>query len=181
LRGEDVYQANATLREELAPKRGAKLFSPVDGSGTHRTAVVARHIAVSEAIERWALLTVLREDRGEKYGFGVDPTSNGMAAFPGILARQARRFAWLEAVERYCLFAWWEGRAEGGFIKTQWEGVSGVEIHGPFDARKVRVVVLFARTESGRYAYGHAAGENFAQATAVALFKRLRSVGRRAL
>ena len=58
LRGEGGFQANATLREKLAPKRGAKLFSPVDGSGTHRTAVVARHIAVSEAIERWPWIPV---------------------------------------------------------------------------------------------------------------------------
>ena len=61
LRGQSVFQANATLSADLAPRRAAQLFSPVDGSGTHRLPAVARHIAVSEALERWALLSRLTE------------------------------------------------------------------------------------------------------------------------
>lgn len=156
-RGQQTYEANACLRAALAPKRASHLFGSVHGSGTHKVAAIARHIAVSEAMERWALIEGLAEGRGKKWGLGVDPTSNGFAAYPGIAPRQARRFAVREAIERWCLFAWWEGllRSEQAVVPAS--GVEGTRICGPFPCI---VILVHSEVQSGIHAYGVAAGTN---------------------
>ena len=161
LRGRRMIQANAWLTPGLVKKQTRGLYSSADGTGTHTVPSVARHKAVSEALERWAFHTVVRSEQAGEFGFDIDPSSNGMAAFPGILRRHARRSAMLEAVERYCLIAWWEGAAEGRMFQTDWPGVSAVAIDGPFGGV---TVIAFARTEWGGYAYGHAAEESFGAA-----------------
>lgn len=159
--GRRMIQANARLTSGLTPKRPLSIYSDADGSGTHPRASVARHMAVSEALERWAFHTTVRSSHAAEFGFDVDPSSNGMSAFPGIVPRNARRKAMLEAVERYSLISWWEGRAEGHRFETDWPGVSAVAIDGPFGGV---TVIAFARTEYGGYAYGHAAEESFGAA-----------------
>ena len=159
--GRRMIQANARLSAGLTPKRTLSIYSDADGSGTHPRASVARHMAVSEALERWAFHSVVRSERAAEFGFDVDPSSNGMSAFPGIVRSNARRKAMLEAVERYSLISWWEGRAKGRLFETDWPGVSAVAIDGPFGGV---TVITFARTEYGGYAYGHAAEESFGAA-----------------
>lgn len=161
VRGRGLIQANAWLTPGLVKKRTSGLYSNADGTGTHAVPSVARHKAVSEALERWAFHSVARSDRAEEFGFDIDPTSNGMSAFPGFLRRQARRSAVLEAVERYCLIAWWEGMIPGRKFDTDWPGVSAVAIDGPFGGV---TVIAYAKTEWGGYAYGHAAEESFGAA-----------------
>jgi ribosomal protein S12 methylthiotransferase accessory factor YcaO len=159
--GRRMIQANAWLSAGLTPRRALSIYSDADGSGTHPRASVARHMAVSEALERWAFHATVRSARAEEFGFDVDPSSNGMSAFPGIVRTHARRKALLESVERYCLMSWWEGRAEGRMFETDWPGVSAAAIDGPFGGV---TVITFARTEYGGYAYGHAAEASFGAA-----------------
>jgi hypothetical protein len=161
VRGRRVFQANASLTDGLVRKRTPGLYGKADGTGTHPVASIACHKAVSEALERWAFYATVRSDRAADYGFDIDPSSNGMSAYPGLLRRQARRSAVLEAVERFCLIGWWEGRLEGRLFDTDWPGVNAVAIDGPFGGV---TVVTFARTEWGGYAYGHAAEESFSGA-----------------
>jgi hypothetical protein len=159
--GRRMIQANACLTAGLTPRRPLSIYSDADGSGTHPRASVARHMAVSEALERWAFHSVVRSPRAAEFGFDVDPSSNGMSAFPGLVRGQARRKALLEAVERFSLISWWEGRATGRLFETDWPGVSAVAIDGPFGGV---TVVAFARTDYGGFAYGHAAEESFGAA-----------------
>ena len=159
--GRRMIQANARLSAGLTPRRAMSIYSDADGSGTHPRASVARHMAVSEALERWAFHSVVRSARASEFGFDVDPSSNGMSAFPGLVRTDARRKAMLEAVERFSLISWWEGRAEGRLFETDWPGVSAVAIDGPFGGV---TVIAFARTDYGGYAYGHAAEESFGAA-----------------
>jgi hypothetical protein len=161
VRGRKLIQANARLVSGLTRKRARTIYSDADGTGTHPVASVARHIAVSEALERWAFHATVRSERAAQFGFDVDPSSNGMSAFPGIFRRDARRKAVLEAVERFCVLAWWEGRAEGHLIETDWPGVSAVAIDGPFGGV---ATIAFTRTDWGAYAYGHAAEESIGAA-----------------
>jgi hypothetical protein len=161
VRGRRVILANATLARGLVKKGPLSLFSDADGTGTHPVASVARHKAVSEALERWAFHATVRSEQAEQFGFDVDPSTCGMSAFPGLLRRQARRSAVLEAVERFSLIEWWEGRMSGRRFETDWPGVSAVAIDGPFGGV---TVVVFARTEWGGYVYGHAAEESFSAA-----------------
>jgi len=159
--GRRMIQANARLSAGLTPRRALSIYSDADGSGTHPRASVARHMAVSEALERWAFHSVVRSPQAAEFGFDVDPSSNGMSAFPGLVRSNARRKAMLESVERYSLIAWWEGRAAGRPFETDWPGVSAVAIDGPFGGV---TVIVYARTEFGGYAYGHAAEESFGAA-----------------
>src|SRR5688500_16710411 len=145
----------------LVSKGPLALFSDADGTGTHRVASVARHKAVSEAMERWAFHTIVRSDRAAEFGFDIDRSTTGMSAYPGLLRRQARRSALLESVERFSLAAWWEGRLAGDRFDTDWPGVSAIAINGPFGGV---TVVAYARTDWGGYVYGHAAEESFGAA-----------------
>jgi len=105
-----MFQANAFMRTGLLATRSSRaVYSDAAGSGTHASPMVARFMAISEAMERWAYHATALSPERTAYGFDVDPMSNGMAAFPGFFAIQARRKAYLEAVERFSIIAWWEG------------------------------------------------------------------------
>ena len=161
MRGRRMVQANARLTPGLVRRRPPGLYSDADGTGTHPVAGIARHIAVSEALERWAFHAVVRSERAAEFGFDVDPSSNGMSAFPGLFRREARRRAVLEGIERFCLVGWWEGMLPGRPVATDWPGVSAVAIEGPFGGV---TAVVHARTGLGGHAYGHAAEESIGAA-----------------
>jgi len=162
VRGRQMIQANAWLTPGLAQVRSPSgLYSNADGTGTDPVLSVARHKAVSEAMERWAFHTIGRSSHAAEFGFDIDPSTNGMSAFPGLLRRQARRSAVLEAVERFSLIAWWDGLIDGQAFDTDWPGVSAIGINGPFGGV---TVVTFARTEWGGHIYGHAAEESLGAA-----------------
>jgi hypothetical protein len=161
VRGRPAVLANATLVPGLTRKGSLTLFGNVDGTGVDRIASVARHKAVSEALERWAFFATVHSERAEEFGFFADSSTTGMSAFPGLVRRQARRSAVLEAVERYSLVAWWEGLAAAQAIETDWPGISAIAIEGPFGGV---TVVAYAQTAWGGYVYGHAAEESFGAA-----------------
>jgi hypothetical protein len=160
VRGRPWFQANAYLKRGCTPDRGPGLYSDADGSGANRCPVKAQHMAISEAMERWAYHTTVNSADAAVYGFDVDPSTNGMAAFPGVLARQARRRSYLEAVERFSIISWWDGLAEGRLISTDWPDVDAVLINGPAGGF---TAVTFTETKDG-YALGHAADESIGAA-----------------
>lgn len=161
VRGRHVFLANARLSSGLVQKGPCVLFSDADGTGTHSLLSVARHKAVSEALERWAFHSTVTSERASRYGFDLDPSTTGMAAFPGLLQRQARRSAVLEAVERFSLCAWWDGLVPGQPFLTDWPGVSAIAIDGPFGGV---TAIVWAQTDWGGYVYGHAAEESIGAA-----------------
>src|SRR3954469_6692826 len=69
VRGRRMILANATLKPGLVQKGPLSLFSDADGTGTHPTATIARHKAVSEAMERWAFHSLVRSERAPEFGF----------------------------------------------------------------------------------------------------------------
>ncbi|MDI1320620.1 MAG: hypothetical protein PSW75_10575 [bacterium] len=157
--GERRFLANAYLRPGLVPPREDRsLYSQANGSGTAASPMVARFMAVSEAMERWAQAQLHAGPERSKYGFDVDPSSNGLAAFPGLWRRQARSGAMLEAAERFNLLNWWEGRLSALESETRWPGVRAAIICS--EAPGI-TVILFRRTEAGFVAYGHAAAMDF--------------------
>jgi hypothetical protein len=146
------FLANAYLTPGLIPvMKPGSVYSCAHGSGTAGSPMVARFIAISEAMERWAHAAV---SGGSNYGFAVDPSSNGMAAFPGLFAREARTNALLEAAERFNLLNWWEGRLPALESSTRWPEVRSVTICS--EAPGI-TIILFRPTAAGFIAYGHAA------------------------
>lgn len=157
--GKRGFLANAYLVKDLAGNReGNTLYSRANGSGTDASPMVARFKAVSEAMERWAHWEMHTSPERHKYGFDVDPSSNGLSAFPGLWGRQAREGAQLEATERFNLLNWWEGRLTAFESETRWPGVRAATICSQAPGI---TVILFKRTEAGFVAYGHAAAMDF--------------------
>ncbi len=158
--GRRMFQANAWLASGvIGTRRRLTLYSDADGTGTAELPMVARHMAISEALERWAFhATVETEDRAV-YGFDVDESSNGMAAYPGWIRGQARRRALMEAVERSSVIAWWEGLSDGEVRATEWPGISALVLPSPIGFGVT--VVAFRETRPGAFAYGHGASTDF--------------------
>lgn len=160
--GARVFSAQATLRDELMPSRLVRqLWSSADGGGTAASPLLARVKAVSEALERWAHWTLHASPEAARYGFDVDPSSNGLAAFPGLLARQSRRPALLEAAERFNLLHWWEGHLPARWRESPWPGIDAMVIES---AAPGVTVVLHRFDAPGQHAFGHAAGATFLEA-----------------
>lgn len=160
--GRREFLANAYLKSGLGEQRAEwQLFSPAHGSGVATSPMIARFMAVSEAMERWAHWRLHASEDRAKYGFDADPSSNGMAAFPGVFRRQARQAAMMEASERFNLLHWWEGQLPAAESDTHWPGVRAATICS--EAPGV-TVILFKRMAEGFTAYGHGAALDFASA-----------------
>lgn len=172
------FEANAYLRpEHTAGLWHRHVFGSASGSGTDRSPLVARFKAISEALERWAHWATFSAPEAERYGFDVDPSSNGMAAFPGLFARQARGAALMEATERFNLLNWWEGRLAATAAETPWRGVDAFAIESDLPGA---TVILHRRSERGHHAFGHASRPTFAgacEAAAIEMERHETAVG----
>jgi len=160
--GRREFLANAYLQPGLITSEWKfEMFSPASGSGVASSPMVARFMAISEAMERWAHWQLSAGSGAGSYGFDVDPSSNGMAAFPGLWRRQARTAALMEAAERFNLLNWWEGHLAAAETATEWPGVRAAVI---CSAVPGLTVILFRRTPEGLVAYGHASATTYAAA-----------------
>ena len=121
--------------------------------------MVARYMAISETMERWAYRVKVRATDRELYGFDIDESSNGMAAFPGLFRTEARRRAMLEAVERASIIAWWEGAIDGEVRSTEWPGISALVLPSPIGFGVT--VVAFREVRPDCFAYGQGAAVNY--------------------
>jgi hypothetical protein len=158
--GRPMFQANAWLSDRVAThRRRYALYSDADGTGVAPAAIIAQHMAISEAIERWAYRAKVRAPDRELYGFDVDESSNGMAAFPGLFATEARRRAQLEAVERSSIIAWWEGLIDGDLRPTEWPGITALVL--PSLIHVGITVVAFREFRPGCFAYGQGAAATY--------------------
>lgn len=156
------FQSCAFLRPGLGGKKAPELYGAADGTGSAPTPALAEHIAISEAIERWAYYETLRNGDRSRYGFLVDKSSNGMSAFPGF-AWQARRRARFEALERFALIGWWDRRLSATIHRAPYPDVGLIRIEHGQDSGEV--VILYHKAPTGFVAYGHAAGSSLGSAT----------------
>ena len=158
--GRQQFQVCAWLRPELGGNVDTQLFGGAAGTGTAPSMMVARFMAISEALERWAHRACATA-AAPQYGFEVDPSSNGMAAFPGLTTRPVRLRARQEAFERLALLSWWERGTTARRCATAWPEVNAVELAAPDG---VSMVIVHTRSAQGHFAYGHAAAADFAAA-----------------
>lgn len=165
------FQAHARLEDGLVPSPRHQCFGDYHGTGTHGTAAGASHLAISEALERWAYHSMLSAGGRRRFGLDVDPTSNGFAACPGLAASSARESALFEAIARFCLSAWWEGRLASRWMQTDWPGIDAVCIPAPQGGF---TVVLTKLSSHGLHAYGHGAAPTFTGACERAMLELAR-------
>jgi len=172
--GKQAHQANAYLAAGLIRSKPAlSVYGNADGTGASNSAQVARHMAISEALERWAFYDLSAGDESSKYGFDVDNSTNGMAAFPGLFKFQARKRAHLEALERWALVSWWSGLMHASVVGDAMLGVTALRLeHG---AKFGEVAILFRRSAAGHVSYGYSAGSTFRTAAARAAVELARN------
>jgi len=170
--GTQSYQSLAFLKPGLVDKAPYVMYGSADGAGNADIAAVAQHKAISEALERWALVETRRSGNDSLYGFDIDRCSNGMAAYPGF-AWQAKRQARLEALERFALIGWWGGYLPAHERPSGFPNISMLRIdHGQEGGE---VVVVCHKTAAGFYSYGHSSGSTLAAATSKALVELARN------
>ncbi|MGZ0707569.1 hypothetical protein ACWPKO_04445 [Coraliomargarita sp. W4R53] len=129
-------------------------------------------MAISEAMEHWAVYHCRGALRSGLGGIDIDGSSNGFAAYPGLFRRQTRPVAYRESIERHCLICWWEGLLKHQCIEAPRPGVSALLIENPFSSHSV--VVLWSETPRGAsYAFG--AGTNVPHAIKRALVELSRT------
>ena len=172
--GRQEHQANAYLSPGLIRgKPMMSVYGNADGTGSNRSAQVARHMAISEALERWAFWETSNGPDAAQFGFDVDNSTNGMAAYPGLFKGQARRRAYHEALERWALISWWSGHMRASIVGDAMLGVTALRLeHG---AKFGEVALLFRRSAAGHVSYGYSAGSTFKTAVARAAVELARN------
>lgn len=162
--GTKVYTANTYLQNKFIPdwKPINYLYSTCDGSGTSKFENLAIYKSISEAFER---LAFYQNFDSTIYGFDIDCSTNGMAAFPGISRSSARAIAFEEAVERWSLSAFWRGSLSIQKIEHI-ESITYLYFRTPFS--KISFLISYTDIElhgekpplNSFRAYGFAAGKN---------------------
>lgn len=172
--GRQAHQANAYLAPGLIRgKTELSVYGNADGTGASDSAQVARHMAISEALERWAFYEKSQGPDAAKYGFDVDSSTNGMAAFPGFFRSQARKRAYYEALERWALVSWWSGHMRAAVVRDGLFGVTALRLE--HSANFGEVAILFRRSAAGHVSYGYSAGSTFHSAAARAAVELARN------
>jgi len=169
------WEAMAYLKKGLI-QRGSnlqfKIYGLCDGGGTSASRATACHIAVSEALERWAWAASSRDPSlSSAAGLDLDPSTNGWAAYPGPFSNFARQRAYLEAVERWSLLAWWNGQIGHELLPNR-DGA--IRLLSPMS--DAAVVILTKKIPHVGYAYGFAGGSDIAAAhrrASVELFRNI--------
>jgi hypothetical protein len=156
--GKKCVQAVAFLRKDIIPEgaRSKTLTEQPDGAGSHQITQIACHMAVSEALERWAVFHCRAYPESSKCGLEYDHSSNGFAAYPGLWGRQTRKAAFRESIERHCLICWWEGLLAHHPLPDLQPDIRVIQIENPFSRHAV--VVMWGMDE-GRHIFAFGAGE----------------------
>jgi hypothetical protein len=167
------YTANAWLSEDLHLSTGQQeVFSEAGGSGTDRYRSVAQYKAISEALERWCYHYLMQIGHTRAYGFNLDGSTSGMAAYPGLFAFQARRRAKLEAEERFCVKHWWLGYLDS--VTESLGDCHAVYLENPISASTV--ALTWRSFADGRWGYGTAAANRAKAAVEGARIEMERSI-----
>lgn len=153
------YRFDAFLLENLRPSA----VHEADGIGSAAARPVARAAAISEAMESWAYWDRSQSAMRDYYGFSIEDSRRGMAAFPGVFTLRAREHARADAMVRYALLNWWEGRLEHSVLAGPPEAEKVLEIELP-DSREVALLTFHDNPSSGLRTYGCGVAKDLATA-----------------
>ena len=160
IRGRHVWHASANLVNSMPRKTGNLFYDNVDGNGASPSRQIAHYCAISEALERWAYFDFV-ESGSNREAFKLDPSTSGMAAFPGIGSASARLPALIEATERNVLMSWWEGRGEHFYLSLP--DLSGIRII--HNLNSFPVVILWVDLPDTHFrCYGFSSGKDLESA-----------------
>ncbi len=170
----EQFEALAELSKKLKPTwiPESNIYSNCDGSGTSKFSNVAIHKAISEALERWAFYETI-DTKSSMFLFDENPSTTGMAAFPGITHGQARKNAIFEASERWALHEFWRGNLPILEHSSAIANLSHYEI--VTDLKDVKISLLCLRKEN-QFLYSFAADSSLAESLKHSLVELSRNV-----
>jgi hypothetical protein len=175
------FEVYAYLRKELRPSWLKKpgLYGDPDGTGTSPSRARATYKAISEALERWAFYSVVDSKEAGRFGFKLEPTTTGMAAYPeGWVFRSARESAYCEALERWTVQSWWEGtlpNSPAASFSMKHRSIHWCELlQSTSDQHRV-AVVWNQDPANHRYSYGYACERDLKTAIRRAVYEMDRS------
>ena len=149
------------------------VYGSAAGSGRDTKKYSAIFKAISEALERWAFFETIKTNELGKYGFDLDCSTNGMAAYPGILKASARTNARNEAIERWRLFAWWNGHISSRALRLENTDLGVIELYDQFFGEKTVIVYSCSNYTS----YGFATDFSIERAMKKAQIEQVRNSG----
>lgn len=154
--GDNFFEAVCVLQSELKPTwiSISDVYSNRDGAGADRFKNIAVYKSISEALERWAFYVFADQADQSIYRFDENPSTTGMAAYPGLSAKKARSNAILEASERWALHEFWRGNLPVKEHFSPIENLNHYEIGTPF--KNVYVSLVSFKSES-QFVYSFAA------------------------
>lgn len=147
--GQDFFETRTTLKTKHQARPEYDFYGNIDGTGTSKSRLVSQLKSISESLERLAFYTHQADD---KYGFHQEKTTTGMAAIPKLFSDKAPTLARYEAIERWAVIEWWNGKLRTTEIK-QYGAISYFQIEVPFT--DCAVVIAFIKSND-RTAYGFA-------------------------
>lgn len=158
LDGKKQFEAAVSLNEKLRPDwiSTSEFYRDCDGSGASEFKNVAVYKAISEALERLAFYE-LAETQEKKFSFDLNPTTTGMAAFPSFNCKIARDNGRAEAIERWAIHEFNQGKIPIKRHNSAVKDLESFELVTPFVDIKV---ILLAYKNENFYAYSFAAGKN---------------------
>lgn len=156
----EMYEAYVYLRENLVPEWKCKdlVFGNAIGCGNSKYLSTAYYKAISEALERWAFFQTYDSNDSSKFGFEVDPSTTGMAAFPSWSVKHVKEKSFYEAAEKWAVVNWWYNRLDHVPVVLD-QKVKIFKINLPW--KNITVVILYSFNDDYRfYFYGHGASKN---------------------
>ncbi len=175
INGEILFESVISLNQNLIPAwvSISTIYSSSDGSGTSPFQNIAVYKAISEALERWAFYGTADSLEAATYCFDVNPSTTGMAAYPGFTARNARKNAILEASERWALHEFWRGNLPIKEHESKIKNLKHFEIITDF--QDVRVSLVCYKSEN-YYLYAFAADKSLNKSFGHALVELARNI-----
>lgn len=173
--GQHYHQANSYLSPHLNIRtHPVFVFGESSGTGTHASRMVATHMAISESLERWAYHFLNQIGHLRAYGFDREPSTIGMAAYPGLFAHQARKRAKREAIEHYCLSNTYRGRLRCNHLYSDKKIGTVTHLENPIS--NDTVILVWRTSEDGLTAHGSACAGSLSEAIEKATIEMERSM-----
>ncbi len=175
LDGTNQFEALVSLKNKYLPKwlNVSDIYNNCDGAGTSQHKNIAVYKAISEALERWAFYVASDSADSKKLCFDVNPTTTGMAAYPGLSAKGARSNAILEAKERWALHEFWRGNLPVKAHVNSIQNLHHYEILTPF---KNCHISLLSYQKNNQTMYAFAAEDSIEKSFQHALVELARNI-----
>lgn len=156
--GEEYFESNVSLKSISTTLKFEKssIYNNCDGSGADSYKNIAIYKAISEALERMAFYESINVSSHD-YGFGDNPTTTGMAAYPHFNYSKARLNAQTEAVERWAVHQFNKSFVPVVIVNTNLNNLEHFELITPF--RDKYKISLIAYKYLDFYVYSFAGGK----------------------